>query len=123
MLSESSWRSIENTEIGKSATKAIIMLLSGKFFTKKVVDGGGDLKCCDPESFLAPPVFCSPPLTRHPGYASESVIYMMVWKARQTSKPQNRSCVLDLHSITQVVSRLHATILGKSCEVLTGLKN
>ena len=41
MLSESSWRSIENTEIGKSATKAIIMLLSGKIFTKKVVDGGG----------------------------------------------------------------------------------
>jgi hypothetical protein len=93
MLSESLWRSIENTEIGKSATKAIIMLLSGKIFTKKVVDGGG------------------------------SIIYMMVWKARQTSKLQNRSCVLDLHSTTQVVSRLHATILGKSCVVLTGLKN
>jgi hypothetical protein len=62
--------------------------LSGKIFTKKVVDGGGgggggggDLKCCDPESFLAPPGFLfPPPLTRHPGYASESVIHMMVWR-------------------------------------------
>jgi hypothetical protein len=27
------------------------------------------------------------------------------------------SCVLDLHSTTQVVSRLHATVLGKSCVV------
>jgi hypothetical protein len=27
------------------------------------------------------------------------------------------SCVLDLHSTTQVVSRLHATVLGKSCLV------
>jgi hypothetical protein len=37
-----------DTEMGKSATKAIVMLLSGNFFTKKVVDGGGggDLKCC-----------------------------------------------------------------------------
>ena len=26
-------------------------------------------------------------------------------------------CVLDLHSTTQVVSRLHATVLGKSCVV------
>jgi hypothetical protein len=25
------------------------------------------------------------------------------------------SCVLDLHSATQVVSRLHATVLDKSC--------
>ena len=27
------------------------------------------------------------------------------------------SCVLDLHSTTEVVSRLHATALGKSCVV------
>jgi hypothetical protein len=42
LLSESSWWSIgkSDTEMGKIATKAIVMLLSGKFFTKKVVDGG-----------------------------------------------------------------------------------
>jgi hypothetical protein len=27
------------------------------------------------------------------------------------------SCVLDLHSTTQAVSRLHAIVLGKSCVV------
>jgi hypothetical protein len=27
------------------------------------------------------------------------------------------SCLLDLHSTTQVVSRLHAPVLGKSCVV------
>ena len=31
------------------------------------------------------------------------------------------SCVLDLHSTTQVVSRLHTTVLGKSCVVEIGL--
>ena len=50
--------------MGKSATKAIVMLL--KFFTKKVVDGGGggeggDLKCCGAENLLAPPGFLLAP--------------------------------------------------------------
>jgi hypothetical protein len=37
MLSESLWRSIgkSDTEIGKSATKEIVILLSGKFFYQK----------------------------------------------------------------------------------------
>jgi hypothetical protein len=30
------------------------------------------------------------------------------------------SCMIDLHSTTQVVSRLHATVLGKSCVVQIG---
>jgi hypothetical protein len=33
------------------------------------------------------------------------------------SRREFTSCVLDLHSTTQVVSRLHATVLGKSCVV------
>jgi hypothetical protein len=43
-------------EIGKSATKAIVMLLSRKDFLPKKLSAGeggsggrGDLKCCDPE--------------------------------------------------------------------------
>ena len=49
MLSESSWWSIEKSdmEIGKSATKTIVMLLSGKFFLPKKLstgEGRGDLK-------------------------------------------------------------------------------
>ena len=30
--------------------------------------------------------------------------------------------MLDLHSTTEVVSRLHATVLGKSCAVYIGCK-
>ena len=71
MLSESSWRSIENMEIGKSATKAIIMLLSAKIFTKKVVDGGGGIYIVVVQNFFWPHLgFCCSPLTRNPGYAS-----------------------------------------------------
>jgi hypothetical protein len=51
-----------DTEMGKSATKAIVMLLSGNFFTKKVVDGGGgDLKCCGA---------AQPGFLQNPGYVS-----------------------------------------------------
>jgi hypothetical protein len=67
-LSESSRWSIGKsaTEIGKSATKGIVMLLSGKnFYQKSCRRGGGgeDLKCCCREKvFLGPPwVFAGPP--------------------------------------------------------------
>ena len=38
-------------------------------------------------------------------------------QAHSSPKLSQASCVLDLHSTTQVVSRLHATVLGKSCVV------
>jgi hypothetical protein len=66
MLSESLWWSIgkSDTEIGKSATKAIVM--SGKFFYQKRCRRGGvgrrDLKCCGPENFFGSTwVFAGPP--------------------------------------------------------------
>ena len=58
------WIGKSDTEMGKSATKAIVMLLSGKFFYQKSCrrgEGGGDLKCCGVENLLAPPGFCCPP--------------------------------------------------------------
>ena len=75
MLSESLWWSIgkSDTEIGKSATKAIV--ISGNFFYQKRCRRGGvrrrDLKCCCPENIFGPTwVFAGPPLTKNPGYAS-----------------------------------------------------
>jgi hypothetical protein len=49
-------------EMGKSATKATVMFLSGKFFyQKKSSTGVGDLKCCGVENLLAPPGFLLAP--------------------------------------------------------------
>ena len=60
------------------------------------------------------PIYTTQPLPKIDSCNLREYCVVLCQSSTQLASLSYMSCVLDLHSITQVVSRLHATVLGKS---------